>query len=353
MAFTDEQIRKARQTDLVSYLQRENEMAREAGQAEPYTLVQDGGQVRVSGYGGLLVTQNMWNQRSTKQGGNTVDFIQQFEKRPFREAVERVLANDKGFKQLEVAKKEFKPKEPFLLPEANDTFKRVIAYLTKTRGLDPEIVLKEIKNKNLYEDKQYHNAVFVGKDQEGEPRWAQKRTTLSERKIVLDQVGSDPRYPFFYGNRHSITVIVTESPIEALSYASMIKIHGNDPEKTAILALGGVHDTALKQYLSENPHVKNIVSALNNDRASKPHEVKGHEASEMIQKKYESRYYVRKVFPKGNDWNDDLRSIRAQELEKNPVVMKEKGVEDQVRDYAKMKAKQRSVEKGPTRVRTR
>jgi sialic acid synthase SpsE len=118
------------------------------------------------------------------------------------------------------------------------------------------------------------------------------------------------------------------------------------------LALGGVHDTALAQYIMENPHVKNIITALNNDRAEKVDEIKGHEASEIIRERFESKgLFVKKVFPKGNDWNDDLRAIRAEELEKKPVI--EKGVEDQIKEYTKMKTKLKKQERGPTLTRSR
>lgn len=354
--YTNEEIRKARQTDLPSYLHRENEMARKAGNVEPYKLEIDGNQIRVAGYGGLMVTGNMWNQRSTNKGGNALDFLQEIEKRSFKESIQRLLNQEHGYERITTSQREQRPKVPFELPERNETFKRVIAYLTKTRGLDAEIVLKEIKAGNLYEDKQYHNAVFVGKDQNNEPKWAQKRSTLSDHKMIYDQTGSDARFPFFYGNKHSNTVIVTESPIEALSYASLIKMHGNDPEKTAILPLGGVHDTALQQYLRDNPHVKNIVTALNNDRATKPDEIKGREASELIQKKYEGKgIYVKQVFPKGKDWNDDLRSLRIQEIEKKPVLVltEEQRLEKQIKDYAKKKELQKQQQKGPMLNRTR
>jgi hypothetical protein len=145
MAFSDEQIKMARQTDLISYLDGENKLAREEGRIEPYLLEKAGNQVRVRDYSGLLVKDNMWNQRGTGNGGNTVDFLQQFEKRSFKEAVERLLKNEHGYERVDVAKRVHEPKVPFVLPERNETFRRAIAYLTKTRGLDGDIVLKEIK----------------------------------------------------------------------------------------------------------------------------------------------------------------------------------------------------------------
>lgn len=357
MAFSKEEIRMARQTDLVFYLQHENELARKEGRVEPYRLERDGKQIRVKDYGGLLVTGNMWNQRSTLKGGNTLDFLTEIEKIPFKEAVEKLLRQEHGYTRVDIKEQSKEPKKPFVLPEKNDSFKRVIAYLTKTRGLDPDIVLEEIKKGNIYEDKEHHNVVFVGREpKSGEPRWAQKRTTLSDYKIIFEQAGSDPKYPYFYGNRKSKAVIVVESPIEALSYASLLRYHGRDMSQAAILSLGGVHDTALKQYLKDHPQVDLIITALNNDRGEKPEEVKGHEASLMIKEKYHegpNGRRVRNIFPKGKDWNDDLRAIRAEELAKKPIIEKERTVEDQIREYAKKKALERKLNRGPVRSRTR
>lgn len=357
--FTLEENQMARQTDIVSYLQHENEIARMDNRQEPYQLERDGKQIRVKGFGGLMVTGNMWSQRSTDKGGNTLDFLTEIEKIPYKQAMEKLLTQEHKLTRVNVEDRKPAPKEPFELPGKNETYKRVIAYLTKSRGLDPEIVLSELKKGNIYEDKDHHNAVFVGREPKSEePRWAQKRTTLTDFKIIFDQPGSDPKYPYMYGNHESKTVILVESPIEALSYASLLKFHGRDPSQSAILALGGVHDTAVGQYLKDHPHVKNIITALNNDRAAedKPNDIKGHEASDLIEKKFSrdiDTMYVKKVFPKGNDWNDDLRALRARELEKTQVIPKERTIEDDIKDYAKQKAMNAAKERGPMHSRSR
>lgn len=345
--FSEEEIRRARQTDLVSYLQRENERAREQGMVEPYVLQREGKQYRLKGYGGLLIHRNMFNQRSTGIGGNTLDFLMKIEKKPFHEAVGLLLSDQGRLQRVEVSEQTKPRVEPFVLPEPNPSFRRVIAYLTKTRGIDAEILLSEIKRGNIYEDAKYHNVVFVGRDQNGEPRWAQKRSTLSKVKFVVDQAGSDARHPYFYGVKGEKTVVVVESPIEALSYATLLKLHQKDPTQTAILPLGGVHDTALANYLREHPSVQNIILALNNDRAEKPNEIKGREASELIRTKYERMgYYVKVIFPTGKDWNDDLRALRFEELQKKQEPIHDRGVEEQIRQYAKLKARQRMEARG-------
>ncbi|NEZ44400.1 DUF3991 and TOPRIM domain-containing protein [Paenibacillus alvei] len=356
MKFTQDEIRKARQTDLFSYLQSQNERAIKEGRIPPYEIVRDGNQYRLKDHGGLLFDRNMWNQRSTQAGGNTLEFLVQIEKKGFKEAVAILNSDNHEIKlsRVDLSQRKEKSAVPFVLPEKNETFRRAIAYLTKTRGLDAELVLHEIKKGHIYEDKQFHNVVFVGRDINDEPVWAQKRSTLSERKLVMDQSGSDSRYSYGYGNPSARTVVVVESPIEALSLVSLLKMQNKDISNVYFLSLGGVHDTALKQFLHDHPTCKGILTALNNDRAQKEHEIKGHEGSERIRITYKAKgYTVGSIFPKSNDWNDDLRAVRSKMNEQSKEISKEKSIEDQIRDYARHKKTQRIEERGPVRVRSR
>ena len=77
--------------------------------------------------------------------------------------------------------KEEKPKE-VKLPEKNSDMHRVYAYLIKQRFIAPEIITHFAKQYTLYEDKEHHNAVFVGFDENGVPRQAHKRSTNSSEK---------------------------------------------------------------------------------------------------------------------------------------------------------------------------
>lgn len=73
---------------------------------------------------------------------------------------------------------EEKPKN-FILPTANENMHRVFAYLIKQRFIATEIISYFAKNRMLYEDKEHHNAVFVGVDENGIPRQAHKRSTTT------------------------------------------------------------------------------------------------------------------------------------------------------------------------------
>ena len=76
----------------------------------------------------------------------------------------------------------------------------------------------------LYEDAEYHNAVFVGTDTDGVPRHAHKRSANSYGKAFrLNVEGSDPRYSFHYvGTGRSLYVF--EAPIDMLSFITLYTV---------------------------------------------------------------------------------------------------------------------------------
>ena len=71
-----------------------------------------------------------------------------------------------------------------------------------------------------FKDREYHNAVFVGKDENGVPRHAHKRSLNSLGKTFRINVeGSDPRCSFHYTGT-SNRLYVFEAPIDLMSFLS-------------------------------------------------------------------------------------------------------------------------------------
>lgn len=69
-----------------------------------------------------------------------------------------------------------------------------VQYLIKHRSIARDVVARFAKAGLLYEDAEYHNAVFVGTDTDGVPRHAHKRSANSYGKAFrLNVEGSDPR----------------------------------------------------------------------------------------------------------------------------------------------------------------
>ena len=102
----------------------------------------------------------------------------------------------------------------------------------------------------------YHNAVFIGYDEKGIPRYAALRGTAS--KFKGEVTGSDKQYSFnIPAAKESTTVHLFEAAIDLLSYATMEYRAGRDWHKDHLLSLAGVFITkredvvpvALERYL--------------------------------------------------------------------------------------------------------
>ena len=66
---------------------------------------------------------------------------------------------------------EAKPKKPFVLPTASPDCRRVFRYL-KERGISGEVLQRCVHLGILYESLPYHNAVFIGRDENQVARYA-------------------------------------------------------------------------------------------------------------------------------------------------------------------------------------
>ena len=84
MYYTQEQIDRANQSDLVSFLQSQGEQ-----------LTRAGNEYRWKRHDSLTVRGNKWYRHSQSKGGGPVDFIMEFFGKSFTEAVE-LLTGEKG-----------------------------------------------------------------------------------------------------------------------------------------------------------------------------------------------------------------------------------------------------------------
>ncbi|MBR4513794.1 MAG: DUF3991 and TOPRIM domain-containing protein [Lachnospiraceae bacterium] len=147
-----------------------------------------------------------------------------------------------------------------VLPQANADNKRVIAYLTKTRGIDIAVLNSFLRRGRLYESADYHNCVFVTYDENKVPRYASQRSTVPASKFKADVTGSDKSYGFPLHNAGSNKVTVFEAPIDMLSYMSLYP-----EDKSSKVALGCLSPRALYRFLREYEHIDEVSIMLDDD----------------------------------------------------------------------------------------
>ena len=154
MYYTQEQIDRANQADLVSFLQSQGEQ-----------LTRAGNEYRWKRHDSLTVRGNKWYRHSQSKGGGPVDFIMEFFGKSFTEAVE-LLTGEKGAAPP--------PDRPcpaslsdFRLPPPNSDNRTARNYLTAARRIDEDVTGFFFARGDIYEDAAHHNAVFVGRDEDG------------------------------------------------------------------------------------------------------------------------------------------------------------------------------------------
>ena len=94
----------------------------------------------------------------------------------FMEAIE-IIAGQAAIQPPVSASVGQKTKKVLLLPKPYRYTEYVVSYL-KNRGIDMELIDFCLKTGRLYESAEHHNAVFVGRDQENQPRYAALRGCL-------------------------------------------------------------------------------------------------------------------------------------------------------------------------------
>ena len=231
-----------------------------------------------------------------------MDFVRRFYNMSFPEAVTFLLNGEQGEAYHAAEGKPDEPPKPFVVPPKNDSMRRVYAYLTQRRGIDREIVTSFAQAGLLYEDAEYHNAVFIGKDEHGIVRHAHKRSVNSEGKAFRINVeGSDPRYSFHWMGT-SDRLYVFEAPIDMLSFISL------PPENWrthSYVALCGTSEHAMLWMLEQNPKLQKVALCLDSDNA-------GQKAVERLTGILSEHGYadVTPMLPEAKDWNDELVARR-------------------------------------------
>ena len=237
--FTDEQKQRANSVDLVDFLERQGEK-----------LLRSGREKRLASDRSITVRGNRWFDHETREGGLAIDFLQNYYGLSFPEAVTRLLGEEGEIIYKTAGIKEQEKRRPFIAPQKNSDMRRVFAYLIKQRHIDRDIISFFARKKILYEScelskdktKEYHNAVFVGIDENGTPRHAHKQGIYTKGKKFKGNIeNSDPCYSFNYIGR-SNKLYVFEAPIDMLSFITMYQ---KDWKYDSYVSLCGVSEQAM------------------------------------------------------------------------------------------------------------
>jgi hypothetical protein len=294
--FTDGQKQKANSVDLVDFLERQGEK-----------LLRSGREKRLASDRSITIRGNRWYDHETGEGGLAIDFLQNFYGLSFPDAVTKLLGEQGEIIYKTADVKEQEERKSFVLPQRHSDMRRVYAYLIKQRCIDRDIISFFARNKMLYEScelsrdktKEYHNAVFVGIDENGIPRHGHKQGIYTRGRSFKGNIeSSNPCYSFNYIGK-SNKLYVFEAPIDMLSFITMYQ---RNWQHDSYVSLCGVSEQAMLKLIEVNPHLDYVKLCLDYDIA-------GIETSEKFYDILaDRRIRCDKLMPEYKDWNEDLKA---------------------------------------------
>ena len=292
-------IQQVKQIDLLTYLQN----------YDPEELVSaGGGEYCTKSHDSLRISHGLWCWHSRDIGGKTaLDYLIKVRGMGFMDAVEHLLG--RSVLQPPVFSCPVKPptQKNLRLPPAASGNDRALGYL-QSRGIDRAVLEHCTQAGRLYESADFHNCVFVGTDKVDKPRYAALRGTIGSFKGEAS--GSDKRYSFSLPAEDCDTLHLFESAVDALSYATIMQMHGRDYRQSHLLSLAGVFapsqnpskrlPVSLARYLEDYPGIERIDLHLDNDLAGR---VAAQNITDLLGESFEVR---NRSPPTGKDVNEYL-----------------------------------------------
>ena len=262
ISLTDEQKRRANAVELEDFLLRRGER-----------LIPSGHDKRLASDHSVTIRGSEWYDHEIRQGGRAIDFVRMYDGCSFQEAVTKLLNGEQGQAFRPAKERKSEPPKPFALPPVHHSMRRVYAYLMKQRHIDRDIITHFARAGTLYEDAEYHNAVFVGTDEHSVPRHA---------------------------------------PIDLLSY---LTLHPENWQHHSYVACCGTSYEPVRWMLRQMETPQMVSLCLDHDRA-------GERGSERMADQIASEFGIptRRLISEQKDWNEDLCAM--QEHPKQGMEMK-------------------------------
>lgn len=249
----------------------------------------------------IFPNRQSWKRWSNgTHGGDVIEFLRVIYGMSFQDAVKELGGG--GLVHIDDVPVDDNITSGLVLPERNEKYSRLYAYLINSRCIASEIVTSLVLDKSIYQDVK-NNVVFLGRDDVKNVRFACVRGTCSDVPFKKDVYGSDKRFSFSISGEDKTKLYVFESPIDLLSAGTLANVITNNIcawRKNSRLSLSGVSDVALLHYVNTHKEVKELHFWLDNDNS-------GRSASDTLCRKYSELGFITfNHCPRNKDFNEDL-----------------------------------------------
>lgn len=301
---SEEEISRANSVNLPSFLAAQGYDLMKVGRNE-YTM-REHDSMRI--YDNSSGEMGKWYRFSQNRGGTNIDFVREFMGKSFAEAVD--LLNGEYYidhtqnaeRHSVVAATKERAEQHEIHIDENADKKRAIAYLSKTRGLDYNLVTNLIKSGQITQEAKTGNAVFLIKDENGNTVGAEKVGTSTEKRYKGIEEGSNSEYGFEVVRGNGKNAMFFESAIDMLSF---VQLYGEGLDDVRFVSMAGVKPDTVEATIRRNGiSPENVYLCSDNDKA-------GNEFADKLIEKYPQ---MRRITAQNEfkDWNDQLRNIPTQ-----------------------------------------
>lgn len=282
MSDFEDQIRRARRTDLADFL-----VANHPGEV---TIT--GRCVHLKEYDSVYTRFGYcgYTRFSSMETGNSIDCLVRYLHYSFRDAV-NALTSKGHMIPLDVPPVHHADENTFVIPEpAGTPYSRVFAYLTRQRCIPEEIILRLFREKLLYQEAKTGNAVFFSRD----GSFCELRGTCSLNGQAFH--GIRRRHPACFWSVKNTDqgvqrAFICESAIDAVSLM-VLHMRKGYGEPSAYVSIGGVRN---QQTINRIHASVPVILAVDNDPAGQACRDRNPSLESLI--------------PVLKDWNEDLQLL--------------------------------------------
>ena len=292
----------------------------------------------------------IWNSR--EENGDIINFTQSYYKVDFKTAIE--IISGKNISEISKAeyipKPKSRPKESLEnetqvfkmeLDEISEKYSRLFAYLSKTRKISYDTILKFVNKKLISQDTK-GNINFKFTDENGKVNFSKKGTT--DKSFNYTDIDSDIR-GFRYipqdelKNDEIIKMHIFESPIDLMSYMDISDVTN---EKSVLVSMNGLKHNSLLKNIEDFPNLKYLNLCVDNDSAGDKFINHIRELQTVEDEDLLRNVSITRSNPDLKDWNERLKYM--DEIKRDAAVIEKPGIRKNIQALKDDKDKELELE---------
>ena len=223
--------------------------------------------------------------------GNGVDLLTRYLRYPCYQAIIALSSEHIGYAVTKQAISTSIHSSPLAaqFPPVADTTSRVVAYLTKTRGLSLDVVQALLRAGLLYQDQPHGNAVFINHDKD----YCEIRGTCSFSKPFhgCRKQNQSGYWSFRVGHGNVKSAYICEAAVDAISLYELQRASGCLQIPAMYCSIGGVSNQYAIDRIASNPNYRTILAV--------DHDISGLNCIDR-------NPHLSHILPIHKDWNEDL-----------------------------------------------